>query len=55
MLKLFKQRGGGQPELLERNDIPDLLAQWRPYKKSGFKKPHEIVTGLEKLPKEIKK
>lgn len=29
----------GRPETPERNDIPDLLTQWRLYKKSGFRKP----------------
>ncbi len=33
---------GGRPETPELNDIPDLLAQWQVYKKSGFKKPPGI-------------
>jgi type I restriction enzyme M protein len=28
---------GGRPETPERNDIPDLLIQWKDYKASGFK------------------
>ncbi len=40
-----KISGGGRPETPERNDIPDLLDQWKPYKKSGFKKPPGIETG----------
>jgi type I restriction enzyme M protein len=40
-----KIQGGGRPETPERNDIPDLLAQWRFYKKSGFKKPPGIKVG----------
>jgi type I restriction enzyme M protein len=31
--------GGGRPETTERNDIPDLLAEWTKYKQSGFKIP----------------
>jgi len=31
--------GGGRPETPEKNNIPDLLKQWRIYKKSGFKEP----------------
>ncbi|MDF0674048.1 MAG: class I SAM-dependent DNA methyltransferase [Nitrospira sp.] len=33
-----KITGGGRPESPERNDIPDLLTQWKNYKKSSFKK-----------------
>jgi len=32
-----KIQGGGRPETPERNDIPDLLKQWKNYKASGFK------------------
>lgn len=32
-----KIAGGGRPETPERNDIPDLLKQWKEYKASGFK------------------
>lgn len=38
-----KITGGGRPETPERNDIPDLLAQWTSYKRSGFK----ITPGVE--------
>ena len=38
-----KIAGGGRPETPERNDIPDLLSQWKEYKASGFKNP----TGVE--------
>jgi len=31
--------GGGRPETPKKNNIPDLLKQWRIYKKSGFKEP----------------
>ena len=31
--------GGGRVETPEKNDIPDLLAQWKTYKSSGYKKP----------------
>jgi len=31
--------GGGRVETRELNDIPDLLAQWKAYKASGFKQP----------------
>lgn len=34
---------GGRPETLERNDIPDLLRQWKEYKQSGFRK----IPGVE--------
>lgn len=40
-----KISGGGRPESPERNDIPDLLAQWAEYKKSGFKKPPGVEAG----------
>jgi type I restriction enzyme M protein len=31
--------GGVRPETPEKNDIPDLLAQWAAYKQSGYKSP----------------
>lgn len=34
-----KIAGGGRPETPERNDIPDLLKQWKVYKDSKFKNP----------------
>jgi len=40
-----KIQGGGRPETPERNDIPDLLRQWREYKKSGFKDAPGVEAG----------
>ena len=40
-----KISGGGRPETPERNDIPDLLAQWAGYKKSGYRKPPGVEAG----------
>lgn len=37
--------GGGRPETPEKNDIPDLLKQWKIYKASGFKNPPGVETG----------
>jgi len=37
--------GGGRPETPEKNDIPDLLRQWKLYKVSGFKNPPGVKTG----------
>jgi len=34
-----KISGGGRVETPEKNDIPDLLAQWKAYKASGFANP----------------
>jgi len=34
-----KITGGGRPETPERNEIPEMLRQWKAYKDSGFKKP----------------
>ena len=34
-----KVEGGGRAETPEKNDIPDLLAQWDNYRQSGFKTP----------------
>jgi len=33
-----KISGGGRPETPDRNEIPEMLRQWRLYKESGFKK-----------------
>ncbi len=40
-----KISGGGRPETPARNDIPDLLVQWKEYKKSGFKKLPGVEAG----------
>jgi type I restriction enzyme M protein len=40
-----KITGGGRPETPERNDIPDLLAQWSIFKQSRFANPPGIETG----------
>lgn len=40
-----KISGGGRPETPDRNDIPDLLVQWKTYKASGFKKPPGVEVG----------
>jgi type I restriction enzyme M protein len=40
-----KITGGGRPETPERNDIPDLLRQWKAYKASGFQKPPGVEVG----------
>jgi type I restriction enzyme M protein len=37
--------GGGRPETPEKNDIPDLLRQWKLYKESGFKNPPGAEAG----------
>ena len=37
--------GGGRPETPERNDIPDLLAQWQAYRQSGFQQPPGVEAG----------
>jgi type I restriction enzyme M protein len=37
-----KITGGVRPETPERNDIPDLLSQWRAYKLSGYRVPPGI-------------
>lgn len=34
-----KIAGGGRPETPDRNDIPDLLWQWKVFRESGFKHP----------------
>lgn len=40
-----KITGGGRPETPNANDIPDLLSQWKTYKRSGFKEPPGIEGG----------
>jgi type I restriction enzyme M protein len=40
-----KIQSGGRPETPDRNDIPDLLAKWAEYKKSGFKKAPGVEAG----------
>lgn len=40
-----KISGGGRPETPERNDIPDLLAQWKIYKEGKFSNPPGIEAG----------
>jgi type I restriction enzyme M protein len=40
-----KISGGGRPETPERNDIPDLLAQWIIYKQSKFVNPPGVEAG----------
>jgi type I restriction enzyme M protein len=34
-----KITGGGRPETPERNEIPEMLLQWKAFRDSGFKKP----------------
>jgi len=40
-----KISGGGRPETPERNDIPDLLTQWKVYRETKFTKPPGIEAG----------
>jgi type I restriction enzyme M protein len=40
-----KIQGGGRPETPDRNDIPDLLAQWKSYKDSRFSNPPGVEAG----------
>jgi type I restriction enzyme M protein len=40
-----KITGGGRPETPERNDIPEMVRQWRAFKESGFKKPPGTEAG----------
>ncbi|MBD2107048.1 class I SAM-dependent DNA methyltransferase [Nodosilinea sp. FACHB-13] len=40
-----KITGGGRPETPNANDIPELLSQWKTYKRSGFKEPPGIEGG----------
>jgi len=37
--------GGGRPETPEKNDMPDLLKQWKAYKDSEFKTPPGVEAG----------
>jgi type I restriction enzyme M protein len=37
--------GGGRPETPDKNDIPDLLRQWRMFKDSGFREPPGVEAG----------
>ena len=45
-----KISGGGRPETPERNDIPELLQQWKTYKKSRFRNPPGIEGGTLLVP-----
>ena len=40
-----KISGGGRPETPERNDIPELLQQWKVYKDSKFTEPPGVEAG----------
>ena len=40
-----KISGGGRPETPERNDIPELLQQWKVYKDSKFTEPSGVEAG----------
>jgi type I restriction enzyme M protein len=40
-----KIAGGGRPETPERNDIPDLLQQWRVFRESRFQEPPGVEAG----------
>lgn len=40
-----KITGGGRPETPNRNDIPDLLSQWKIYKDSKFSNPPGVEAG----------
>jgi type I restriction enzyme M protein len=40
-----KISGGGRPETPERNDIPDLIDQWKIYKDSKFSNPPGVEAG----------
>ena len=40
-----KISGGGRPETPERNELPEMLRQWKAYKDSGFKKPPGTEAG----------
>ena len=40
-----KIQGGGRPETPDKNDIPSLLALWKEFKRSGFKKAPGIRAG----------
>jgi type I restriction enzyme M protein len=41
-----KIAAGGRPETPDRNDIPDLLRQWKSYKASGFRQPPGVEAGM---------
>jgi len=41
-----KISGGGRPETPERNDIPELLSQWKMYKDSKFSIPPGVEAGI---------
>jgi type I restriction enzyme M protein len=40
-----KIAGGGRPEIPERNDIPEMLRQWKAYKDSRFTEPPGVEAG----------
>jgi type I restriction enzyme M protein len=40
-----KISGGGRPETPEKNELPEMLRQWKAYKDSGFKKPPGTEAG----------
>jgi len=40
-----KITGGGRPETPEKNELPEMLRQWKAYKDSGFKKPPGTEAG----------
>ena len=40
-----KITGGGRPETPERNDIPEMLRQWKAFRESGFKTPPGTEAG----------
>jgi type I restriction enzyme M protein len=40
-----KITGGGRPETPEKNELPEMLRQWRVFKDSGFKKPPGVEAG----------
>jgi type I restriction enzyme M protein len=40
-----KITGGGRPETPEKNEIPEMLRQWKAFKESGFKKPPGTEAG----------
>ncbi len=40
-----KVTGGGRQLTPEKNDIPDLISQWRDFKATGFTKPPGVETG----------
>jgi len=40
-----KITGGGRPETPDKNELPDLLRQWKTYRDSGFKAPPGAEAG----------